>query len=48
VLFRSIQKRVQTLNLLVEGCSIRAITRICDVSKNTVTKLLVDTGKACE
>ncbi|MBD0366737.1 MAG: DDE-type integrase/transposase/recombinase [Flavisolibacter sp.] len=44
----AINKRVQILNLLVEGSSIRAITRICDVSKNTVTKLLVEVGKACE
>lgn len=43
-----LHKRTQIINLLVEGSSIRAITRICDVSKNTVTKLLVDIGKACE
>ncbi|MCC5992179.1 MAG: hypothetical protein JJT99_06615 [Rhodobacteraceae bacterium] len=29
------------------GNSIRATTRIADVSKNTVTKLLEDAGKAC-
>ena len=43
----SIEKRVQIINLLVEGNSIRATTRIADVSKNTVTKLLVEVGKAC-
>ena len=43
-----LHKRTQIINLLVEGNSIRAVTRICDVSKNTVTKLLVDIGKACE
>lgn len=43
-----IDKRVQIIKLLVEGSSIRAITRIVDVSKNTVTKLLVDIGKACQ
>jgi hypothetical protein len=39
--------RVQILSLLVEGSSLRAITRITDKSINTVTKLLVDAGKAC-
>lgn len=32
---------------LVEGQSIRATARTADVSKNTVTKLLMDAGKAC-
>ncbi|MGR3514315.1 MAG: IS1 family transposase [Paracoccaceae bacterium] len=35
------------IRLLVEGNSIRATSRIADVSKNTVTKLLIDAGKAC-
>lgn len=39
--------RALILRLLVEGNSIRATTRIADVSKNTVTKLLEDAGKAC-
>jgi IS1 family transposase len=43
-----IEKRVQIINLLVEGNSLRYTSRIADVSINTVTKLLVDTGKACE
>lgn len=42
-----LQKRVQIINMLVEGMSLRATSRIADVSINTVTKLLVDTGKAC-
>jgi IS1 family transposase len=33
--------------MLVEGQSIRAITRITGVSKNTGTKLLADAGQAC-
>jgi Transposase and inactivated derivatives, IS1 family len=41
-------KRVQIINLLVEGNSLRATSRIADVSINTVTKLLVDVGRACE
>jgi len=32
--------------MLVEGNSLRATTRLCDVSINTVTKLLVDVGRA--
>lgn len=39
--------RALIIRLLVEGNSIRAVTRIADVSKNTVTKLLIDAGKAC-
>ncbi len=35
------------LKCLVEGMSIRSTARIADVSRNTVTKLLVDAGKAC-
>ena len=40
-------KRVQILSLLVEGVSLRSITRLTGVSINTVTKLLVDAGKTC-
>lgn len=43
-----IQKKVQIINLLVEGSSLRAASRIADCSINTVTKLLVDVGRACE
>lgn len=43
----NIEKRPQILNLLVEGNSMRATSRIADVSINTVTKLLVDVGAAC-
>lgn len=42
-----INKRVQILNMLCEGSSMRSISRIADVSINTVTKLLVDAGEAC-
>jgi len=42
-----IEKRAQILNLLVEGNSMRATSRIADVSINTVTKLLEDVGAAC-
>jgi IS1 family transposase len=43
-----IAKRIQIINLLVEGSSLRATSRIADVSINTVTKLLVDIGQACQ
>jgi IS1 family transposase len=33
--------------MLVEGSSLRWISRVCDVSINTVTKLLVDAGRVC-
>jgi IS1 family transposase len=41
-------KRVHIISLLTEGVSLRAITRITGVSINTVTKLLVDAGRACD
>ena len=43
----SLQKRVQILAMLCEGSSIRSISRVVDVSINTVTKLLEDAGEAC-
>lgn len=43
-----LEKRTQIINLLVEGNSLRATSRIADVSINTVTKLLVSVGKACQ
>jgi transposase len=38
-------KRVLILNMLVEGSSLRSISRVAEVSINTVTKLLVDAGE---
>ncbi len=43
----SIEKRAQIIGMLVEGNSMRAISRMADCSINTVTKLLVDVGLAC-
>ena len=40
-------KRVMILSMLCEGSSMRSISRIADVSINTVTKLLVDAGETC-
>jgi IS1 family transposase len=41
-----IAKRAQILGMLTEGASLRATSRIADVSINTVTKLLVGLGTA--
>lgn len=41
------ESRVQIINLLVEGNSLRSTQRITGVSINTVSKLLVDMGAAC-
>ncbi len=41
------EKRVQVISALVEGNSIRSTVRMTGVSKNTITKLLVDMGTAC-
>ena len=40
-------KRIQILNLLVEGASMRSVSRVVGCSINTVTKLQVDAGAAC-
>ena len=42
------EKRRMILNLLVEGSSMRSASRLVDVSINTVTKLLVSAGHACD
>ncbi|MGF1623285.1 MAG: IS1 family transposase, partial [Alphaproteobacteria bacterium] len=42
-----LQTRVQILSMLVEGSSMRSISRVAGVSINTVSKLLVDAGEAC-
>ena len=39
--------RTQILSMLVEGSSMRSVSRVTGVSINTVTKLLVDAGTAC-
>ena len=42
-----VAKRAQILSLLCEGSSMRSVSRLADVSINTVSKLLVDAGKLC-
>jgi len=43
----STQQRVAILHLLVEGSSVRAITRVLKVGKNTVLRLMVEIGRLC-
>jgi IS1 family transposase len=40
-------KRTQILAMLCEGSSMRSISRVADVSINTVSKMLVEAGEAC-
>ena len=42
-----INKRIIILNMMVEGISMRSISRTVGVSINTVSKLLVEAGEAC-
>jgi IS1 family transposase len=42
-----IQTRIQILNMLCEGSSLRSISRITGASINTATKLLEDAGEVC-
>ena len=44
----SVTDRAAILGMLVEGNSLRSCARMADVSLNTVSKLLVDLGIACE
>ncbi len=41
------EKRTRIISSLVEGNSLRSTTRMVGVSINTVTKLLIDAGRAC-
>jgi IS1 family transposase len=42
-----LEKRAQIVGMMVEGMSIRSISRLTRASKNTVVKLLADAGAAC-
>lgn len=42
-----VAKRAQILSMLCEGSSMRSVSRVADVSINTVSKLLVEAGEAC-
>ncbi len=43
----STKDRARIVGCLVEGMSLRAVERITGASRNTITKLLVDLGRAC-
>jgi len=43
----STQDRVQAISCLLDGCSMRATSRITGIARNTVDKLLVGLGAAC-
>jgi transposase-like protein len=43
-----LERRVEILGILVAGGSLRSASRLAGVSINTVTKLLVNVGRACE
>ncbi len=40
------EKREQIVMMLCEGSSMRTISRVCNVSRNTINKLLVEVGQA--
>jgi hypothetical protein len=43
----NIATRAQILSMLTEGASMRSVSRLADVSINTVSKLLEDAGRFC-
>jgi len=43
-----LSKQAQIIQLLCEGCSLRATSRISDTAFNSVKQLLIDVGTACQ
>jgi hypothetical protein len=43
----SIEERAKVVGCLIEGCSIRSTVRMTGVAKKTVSRILVETGRAC-
>jgi IS1 family transposase len=43
----TVERRAQIIDMIVEGVSIRTISRMTGASKNTIMKLLADAGNAC-
>lgn len=41
------EERIRIVSALVEGNSLRAVSRMSGIARNTITKLLVDLGEAC-
>jgi IS1 family transposase len=42
------EQRVQAVNCLIEGCSIRATVRMTGIAKKTVMRLLREVGEVCQ
>ncbi len=42
------EQRVQAVNCLIEGCSIRATVRMTGIAKETVMRLLREAGEVCQ
>tara|TARA_B100000315_G_C14565431_1_gene582677 strand:- start:312 stop:1136 length:825 start_codon:yes stop_codon:yes gene_type:complete len=42
------EKKKQVLNALVEGCSTRSISRMSDIDRGTVLRVLVEAGNKCQ
>ena len=42
------EKKKQVLNALVEGCSARSISRMNDIDRGTVLRVLVQAGNQCQ
>lgn len=42
------EQRVQAVNCLIEGCSIRATVRMTGIAKKTIMRLLREVGEVCE
>ncbi len=42
------ERKLAVLSALLEGCSIRATSRMTGVHKTTIARLLVETGEKCE
>jgi len=47
-MYLPLEKAIQCINLLVEGCSIRTVERLTRVSIHTILNLLVTAGEKCE
>jgi IS1 family transposase len=43
----TIDERIRVVAALVEGNSLRSVSRMTGIARNTITKLLVDLGEAC-
>src|SRR4051794_10461786 len=41
-------RKVRVISALVEGCSIRATERLCEVHRDTIMRLAVAVGEGCQ